>query len=383
MKVIQLSTFFHPSVGGVERQVEEISTHLASRDIEVTVFTTNASHGSQKNMMRLRDEFRGIPVHRFRYRLGFGYFFRFAPGLVWELCKADFDILHVHNTHDAHLIPAIIIKFFRRKKLIITGHNPYIVGAEKRGERLNFFVRVYEVFFRLFSGMVDKYVALLKSEQEEVIRRFRWKESKVAVVPNGIQDLFYHDDGVAERFYSQWEIKPEKWKLVVGAACRMNYVKGIQNLQKAVEKLPRVLFVFVGGDGGYLDQLKVIYRKANNVIFTEKYVPSDEVKDFYQAIDLFLLPSVYEPFGMTVVESMAQGVPVLATSNGGPQEIMTEEVGHIIDPDDQDAWMKQIKYYVENRLELEEMGQKAKQLSTQYQWGRVIEQLIEVYKSTA
>jgi glycosyltransferase involved in cell wall biosynthesis len=378
-KIIQLSSFFHPSVGGVERQAEEIAAHLQERGFQVQVFTTDATHGKEKRMQRLEDQYRGLKIRRFQYRLSFGDFFRFSPALVWALWTSDYDLIHVHNSHDAHLLPALIIKTLRGKKLVLTGHNPYVVGKEKRGGTLSRWVKVFDIALRLFASQIDRYIALLESEKQVVIKKFNLKPEKVAVIPNGIQELFYAQDGNKENFWKEWGIEPGKWQLIAGAACRLNYVKGLQNLLQAVRELPQVLFVFVGGDDGYYGHLHKIYNQFTNVIFTERYLPPTEVKDFYQAIDLFLLPSLYEPFGMTVVEAMAQGKPILATNRGGTKEIVKPEFGELLDPSDQEKWKERIEYYANHKSELESKAEVAKQNATGYSWDKVISQIIAIY----
>ncbi len=380
MKIIQVSTFFHPSVGGVERQVEEIASHLRDLGDEVTIYTTDASHGEEVRMQRLDDTHRNLPIKRFRYYLSLGDFFRFAPGLSIRLLFADYDLLHVHNVHDAHLLPAIITKLIRKKKLVLTAHNPYMIGEEKRGGRLNRNVGFFEWVLRFLFRYIDRYIALIDSEKEEVIRRFNYPEEKIIVIPNGIQDLYYEQAGDKDVFYKEWGIEPDKWKLIVGTVSRLNFVKGIQNLKNAVEENPEVLFIFAGGDDGYYDSLKRIYRDSSNVLFTEQYIPSHEVRNFYQAIDMFLLPSVYEPFGMTVVEAMAQSKPVLVTSAGGPPEFVSSEFGEVIDPDDQEKWAERIRYYSEDKYKLEMMSRKARVAADSYRWDKVISQIKDLYK---
>ncbi len=379
MKVIQVTTFFHPSVGGVERQAEEISTHLKQNGVDVRVLTTDATHGREKRMQRLDDLFRGVPVSRFRYWFGFGDFFRFSPRLVWNLLTEDYDIVHVHNTHDAHLLPAIVIKTLRRKRLVVTGHNPYIVGAQKRTQNLYSLVRFYDSVLRLFAGGIDRYIALLDSEKISAHEILRIKSEKIAVIPNGIEDIFYAEGGEAERFYQEWGIDPQKWDLIVGSVSRLNFVKGLQYLELAAKNLQKVLFIFVGGDDGYFNALKRIYRDNENVVFTAQYLPSLEVRNFYQSIDVFLLPSVYEPFGLTMVEAMAQGKMVLATDVGGPKEIITSEVGELLTPDNQEAWSERIKYYSQHKEETVTKGAAARKIADKFKWVTVIKQLQEVY----
>jgi len=111
------------------------------------------------------------------------------------------------------------------------------VGVEKRGERLGFGVRIFEFVLLFFSWGIHKYIALLESEKKEVMKRFGWKQEKIVVIPNGIQEVFYTQGGEAQDFYKKWDIEPEKWDLIVGTVSRLNYVKGIQNLEFAANKL--------------------------------------------------------------------------------------------------------------------------------------------------
>jgi glycosyltransferase involved in cell wall biosynthesis len=382
MKIIQLTTHFHPSVGGVERQVEEIAAHLLDRGHLVKVFTTDAVHGrGDSRLQRLTETYRGIAVSRFRYRFGWGAFFRFAPALIWELWKADFDLVHIHNAHDAHLLPTIIVCALRRKKLVLTGHNPFVTN-QRRASRMDLLIRIFELCTRLARRGIYRYVALLESEKAEVISRYKFRPEQVVVVPNGIQDIYYAETGSADKFYREWNIQPDKWKLIVGTASRLNYVKGLQNLEYAAKNLPKVLFVFVGGDDGYRDTLRRVFGTCENVLFTERYLPSDEVRDFYAAIDIFLLPSVYEPFGMTLVEAMAQSKFVISSNVGGPTEILDPAFGELVNPENQHGWYGRLKYYTQNREEARTKGSFAQRAATKYQWTHVMDALERVYTST-
>lgn len=380
MKIIELSSHFAPAVGGVERQVEEISKRLIGRGHQVTVLTTNAMHGRADLPRQLphREVYEGIPVKRFKYWFGFGVFFRFSLGLVWELFRADYDVIHVHNTHDAHLLPAIVVKFLRRKRLVLTGHNPYSAESARTSRASNWFVKFFEFVLKIFKSGIDVYIALLESEKQEVIRRFGIMDGKIIVIPNGIQDDYFDKTGDEEKFFQEWGVKPEKWGLIVGLGSRLNFVKGIQNLEVAAKGLKNVLFIFVGGDDGYGTRLKQIFADCKNVLFTDKYLRGGEMLDFYATLDLFLLPSEHEPFGMTIVEAMAQGLPVLASAVGGPKEIVKPEFGEIIDPHDQSAWKERIQYYSQQKSALTSMGAAARAAAQKYRWDVVIPEIEKV-----
>ncbi len=381
MKIIQLSTFYKPSVGGVERQVEEIYQHLTSNGFKVRIFTTDASHSLDKRLTISTEE---EGVKRFKYLFGFGYFFRFSLSLIWNLLSEDFDLIHVHNAHDAHLLFAIIIKILRRKKLVLTGHNPFVVDKAKRGSLLSFLVSFYDLVLRLFAFGIDKYLALLQSEKEYVHKHFGIANNRIEVIPNGIRDIYFEKvkelvpDNI---FVKKYNLDKKKWNLVVGCLCRMDYVKGIQNLFVAAKNNADCLFIFAGGDGGYLENLTNHFKDLDNVFFTKEYIDVSESLEFYAFIDIFLLPSIYEPFGITLVEAMTQGKYILATSHGGPKEIITEEFGEILDPLDFDSWSLSINKIKNNKNEYITKGKNGITASKIYRWDNVIDKLITAYKS--
>lgn len=84
-------------------------------------------------------------------------------------------------------------------------------------------------------------------------------------------------------------------------------------------------------------------KKINSLIATHQLQKSitfynamteNEIVNFYQAADLFISPSLKEGFGLAIAEAAACGTPVLATKSGGPQEIVSTEIGQLVEPGD-------------------------------------------------
>ncbi len=381
MKIILLTTFYKPSVGGVERQVEEIFLNLKKRGHNVRVFTTDASHSTNKRLKNVPVEH---DVERFKYLFGFGFFFRFSLSLVINLLFTDFDVVHVHNSHDAHLLPALLIKIIRRKKIVITGHNPYVVDKSKRKERLSKGVILFDSILKIFRLGVDKYIALLESEKQFVNNYLKIPLNKIDIIPNGIRDPYYKEVRQltdSNLFYTKYNLDKDKYKLVAGLLCRVDFVKGIQNLKTAVNNNPDCLFIIGGGDGGYLESLKEMFKENSNIFFTGEFLNVNESLDFYAFIDIFLLPSVYEPFGITIVEAMTQGKYILASSKGGPKEIIKGEYGEVLDPLNEQMWSDRIKDIKESIDVFTTKGQLGIKDSLEYKWERITDKLVSLYKS--
>ena len=140
-----------------------------------------------------------------------------------------------------------------------------------------------------------------------------------------------------------------------------------------------VLFFISGGDDGYLDNLKALYAGCNNIIFTSHYLSAEKLINMYSAGDIFAFPSLHEAFGIVLLEATAQGLPVISTNVGGPSEFVTPDFGYLINPEDQDLWVKYIQEMLNNRQKLKKMSENAKIFSLGYNWKKQIIKIIKAY----
>jgi glycosyltransferase involved in cell wall biosynthesis len=97
-----------------------------------------------------------------------------------------------------------------------------------------------------------------------------------------------------------------------------------------------------------------------------------------QQVDLFVLPSLAEGFGLVIGEAMASGVPVLTTVNtGGPELITDGEEGWCVPAHDVEALAERIEWAHGHRDELYQMGVKARRRAEQWTWTHYRRKLID------
>ena len=126
--------------------------------------------------------------------------------------------------------------------------------------------------------------------------------------------------------------------------------KGIAHLVYAMERLDRDgVTLVVGGSGHLTDQLKRFAELlgVDDQIEWVGYVPEAELGDYYAAADLFVSPSLAEPFGITITEALSAGTRVVATRSG-VNEVLSEECVVEVEPDS-----KSIAAGIERGLALE------------------------------
>ena len=115
-----------------------------------------------------------------------------------------------------------------------------------------------------------------------------------------------------------------------------NNNKGLDLLLKSVSLLKRRDFILhIGGDGELLNNFKKMAKDLDIESECNFYgeITPNEIADFYSKLDLFVLPSRSETFGIVLIEAMACGIPVIATRCGGPQEIVTPSTGILVQTD--------------------------------------------------
>lgn len=153
---------------------------------------------------------------------------------------------------------------------------------------------------------------------------------KVETIPNGVDCQVFCNDFARQPGAGGWRL------LYVG---RIDPRKGIGELLEAMavlrSKRDDVRLKLIGGNpaGGLPDRFRRQMEKLGLqgcVEFLEE-VPWDQVPQHMAAADVFVLPSLYESFGVVLVEAMACGLPLVATRCGGPSEIVEEGTGRLVE----------------------------------------------------
>lgn len=228
-----------------------------------------------------------------------------------------FDVIHAH---DWLSIPAgIEAKRVSGKPLIVHIH---ATGFDQGGGQ-HCDSRVYAIEKK---GMehADVVVAVSNYTKEMIVRKYGVNPGKIEVVHNGI-DWKPVKVRVEHTPRLPFEKHGRKMVLFVG---RLTIQKGADHFLRAAARVvqyePSTMFV-VAGAGDMEHQL---IREAaslgltNNILFVG-FQRGEELNALYRDADLFVLPSVSEPFGLTALEAVAHGAPVLLSKQSGVKEVMT------------------------------------------------------------
>jgi len=249
------------------------------------------------------------------------------PGLTGLVRRENIDIMHA-NTRVTQVMAAIAS---RRTGV------PFVSTAH------GFFKP--RLFRRMFPCWGQGVIAISRGVCEHLINDFHLLTSQVHLIANGIdisQFIVLDEEGRRSR--------RRKWKVeggpVVGIIARLSSVKGIDTLIKAfpavMAQFPqaRLWIVGEGPEEKYLRAL-VKHRHLASAVRFEAAV--NHTADILPAFDVFVMPSLQEGLGLSVIEAQAAGVPVVASNVGGlPDLIEDGKTGLLVPAGDKDALAKNI-----------------------------------------
>lgn len=358
--------------------VLQLSKSLVKEGHEVEVFCSDSSK-TEGSITPLNEVIEGIKVSRFRTWLSLSYFHKFYPGVFFKLLSTDFDIIHVQGIRKVESYFALLAAKLKGKKVIISTHNPFVVDENERSSLSNLYIKLHDVTFGfLFLKFFDKFLTLSKEEDQQ-LDKFGVSKDKIKVIPNAVPNIIW-EKGDTEKIAKRYKINISNWQAIVLSLGRITRRKGLQNLKKSIDTLSDTLFVMAGPDDGYVSKLKELFGNAKNVKFLGS-IERSETKDVFSLCDIFILPSLYEPFGIVLIEAMAKGKPVIATKIGGPKEIVKSKFGYLVDPTDQTAIKEKIEYLVKNKNVRQKMGNEALREAKKYSWNIVFNMYLNVYNN--
>jgi glycosyltransferase involved in cell wall biosynthesis len=141
-------------------------------------------------------------------------------------------------------------------------------------------------------------------------------------------------------------VQPQDY--LIGGVGRLARSKGFDLLLQAFARaaLPAARLVIVG-EGRERARLARLARPSNGTVLLPGF--RRNVKDYYQAFDLFVSPSRREPLGRVLLEALDAGVPVIATATDGPAEILRRYPGDLVAPGDVDALAARLRHHYQAR----------------------------------
>jgi glycogen(starch) synthase len=287
----------------------------------------------------------------------------------------EFDVIHAHDwlTFRAGLRA----KQQSGKPLIAHVHS--IERDRAGGKYGNPMVREIEYMAFLTA---DRIIAVSGRVKKMIAEEYSIPEDKIEVVHNSIDQSFIQplDENNAYRYLEH--MKKQGWKVVVNIS-RLTVQKGLPHFLRTAGQVakfaPKTFFLIVG-DGEQRDELIEIAAEqgiADRVIFAG-FQRGKNWRDAYAVGDLFVMPSISEPFGLTPLEAIAYGTPVLISKQSGISEVLQNCLK--VDFWDEKEMANQIISLLHNPSLKNELHQNAYKEYERMSWNKAATQLMDIYK---
>jgi glycosyltransferase involved in cell wall biosynthesis len=353
--------------GGSAKVPYHLAKEQAKQGHKVTIYASDWDAKDQESP-------EGAELVKFKAAVNIsGY--RITPGLLMAKVN-DYDIIHLHNYRT--FLNVCVSWLARRAKVpyVLQAHGSMLIARHKKLLKQMDDI----VWSKSIMHQADKLIAVsnIEVKQYEDMGNSR---DRIVTVPNGIDVEEFRILPPRGEFRKQYNIKPdEKIVLYLG---RIHEIKGLELLAKAFARLNRqdTTLVITGYDDGYKSKFTALTEElgiACRILYTGAAYGIDKLR-IYTDADVYVLPSRYEIFGITVLEALACGTPVIVTDRCGLKDIVHDEYGMTVLYDKvklADAMLKIIK---DDTMEL--FRYKRKALAQQYGWAKIAKQMDEVYQS--
>ena len=358
---------------GTERHMLDLAAELRMIGVAPTLVCPSAGSLAQRGRAE------GLPV------LGMEKLTAIDPGIVRELGRkwkrAEFDVMHAHNGRMA-LHAALAKATTRRGSLVVTQHflSPARAGREGLAKLAG------QAIHRGTEKFIRRHVAISSAVADAMLARREAVPAKLRVVPNGIRDPRQLPLVPRSEVRTRLNV-PDSTPLIVCLA-RLEPEKGLDILINAMSIMSRDLptaVCLVAGRGSMEESLRKQITAFQSQAAVRLLGFVEDTLSLLAAADLCVLPSIAEPFGLSLVEAMALGVPVVSTKAGGPLEIVQEDrVGYLVPPGEAEPLANAMRSVLMDERRRIKMGQAAREdFLVRFTAHRMASEMLTVYQEAS
>ena len=345
----------------------------------------------EEQFVSLAFDFRGRNrAERILRNLGFNDYF-IQKKLPYKLYKMLWSILPIpynklFKGYDVYHFFNYIIPPFSKAKVITTIHDLAFVKCPETMRWKTLWHLKLRIRYSLKKA--DHIIVISKSTKSDLIENFDVNPQKISVVPCAVDCNIYNVGDVVElreQIRKKYDL-PNRFFLYLGT---VEPRKNIERLIKAYSKLPLELrcemkLVIAGGKGWKCEQIYALPQKLNvekDVLFTG-YIDEEDKPYIYNLSEIFLFPSLYEGFGIPILEAMASGTPVITSSVSSMPEV-SGGAAVLVNPLDVEVLSDAMLELSNDPEKRDKLIQKGYRRVHAYSWKESAEILLNVFKNVS
>ena len=384
-----LSAFHSASAGGgAESYVSTMAEALLERGHRVSIIALGEP-GVRNGRMRMIEVARPN-LHWFLYRgLPFAKSFampvreiewsRCAWSALGELTREDpVDVVETGENMALQQVAS-----GRKPPVVIRGHGNPLSIKRVSGNHVGWGDRLGRKLQLAGMRRADAITAVSKFQARELGKDLSLPEDAIHVIPNPISPA------LLQQALEQPRVEPANPVVLYTGRIELN--KGslelLRSIDRVASKFPEVEYVMAGGRHNSIDDRSLegaLGRNGTrNHVRLLGHVPWQQLADCYRRAGVFVMPSYYETFGISVIEAMAFGLPVVATNVGGLPEVVEDGItGILVPPGDSEALAAAIMRLLRDPQLSARLGQAGRErVQFEFTIDRIVSQTLDVYQS--
>jgi len=373
--------------GELDRHVAQLAAAVAEHGHEVRIYTRQTSEDLPRRVenaggVTVVNVRSGSPAPDGRDQLlpSVRSFGRWLAG-SWHGSDWRPDVVHAHFWISG--LAALVAQASIRRPIVQTFH---ALDGHRRGYRWEPDTNAANraILERVVGRQVDRVIAQSSPERSELVA-LGVPRHRIALIPSGVDTGVFAPDGPAAARSGRQRV------LAVGELAECS---GFADLVHALPRVPDAELVVVGGPpeailpgdpvAQRLRQLAATAGVANRVRLVGR-VGFEELPEWYRSADVLACTPWYEPFGLTALEAMACGVPVVASAVGGLTDTVVHGVtGDLVRPRDPEQTGDATRRLLADPIRRLGYGTAGADRARQrYQWSRTADQVVAVYRAVS
>lgn len=298
------------------------------------------------------------------------------------LADRKIDIIHVHKSQD--ISTAILLKKILKDGKVIFD------------QQMDSVFKKNDFFHRWIYKNLDAVICITESMKKNHLENTPLQSEKTFVVYNGtdLQRFNKKIDFDKKDFLEQNSIPANR--LIIGTIARLDRLKNQKLLVEAASKLcpdfrNKIHFIIVGDETNsksgkyYKNELTNFIKEKELDNHFSIFGFSKEVEKFFSIIDIFVLTTKKESFGLVLLEAMAMNKPVIASNRGGPPEIIDDGVnGFLFDPENIEELVAQLAKLISDEELRISMGEKSIEIvKNKFDLDKSVNKQLEIFNKIA
>ena len=278
--------------------------------------------------------------------------------------------------------PSFVTPFFCQCPMVVTVHDLAFKRFASILPKRQFFV--LDHMLRVSIHRAKMIIAVSNCTKLDLMQFYKVAENKIRTVYHGIDDQFHVYSAEKIDSFRREKQLPETFIFRLGTLEPRKNVESLINAYRiyrdVAQDIPRL---YIGGGKGWyyetIFDLVKQYGLEKHIVFAG-YIPQGELASWYNAAKLFVYPSLYEGFGMPILEAMACGTPVISSNVSAIPEV-AGDAALLVDPNDDEELAHAIRTVIENPQKHKKMRTMGLNQAAKFTWESTAKQTVQAYQN--